>query len=136
MDANFDGFMDIFIGQGASRTYSCLLVWDNNDKKFHRIGTLGEPVLQNFMLHPSSKSVIEGGSNSWCNSSFTKSIWNGRQLVTQEELSIVTDPSQYAENGVTKKYTIKNVINGKVVSADEVSGLTDFWKPIAKIFGE
>ena len=136
MDANFDGFVDIFIGQGESRTYSCLLLWDNNEKKFQRIGSLGDPVLQNFMLHPSSKSVIEGGSNSWCNTSFTKSIWDGGQLMTQEELTIVTDPTQYEENGVTQKFTVKNVTDGKVASADDVSGLPDFWKPIAKSFGE
>ena len=50
LDANFDGFTDIFIGAGESRTYSTLLLWDDNTKQFVRIGELGNPDLQGFML--------------------------------------------------------------------------------------
>ncbi|MBR3067197.1 MAG: hypothetical protein IKG77_05570, partial [Prevotella sp.] len=38
MDANFDGFVDIFIGPGESRTYSTLLLWDVAAKQFKRVG--------------------------------------------------------------------------------------------------
>lgn len=134
MDANFDGFVDIFLGQGESRTYSCLLVWDAEQKQFERIGELGSPVLQNFMLYPSSKSVIEGGSNSAFDSSFTMSVWEENRLVKQEELCIVFDPAQYEELNVGNKFTVRDNEGGEVRSVGSPSDLTGVWKNVAEIF--
>ena len=134
MDANFDGFVDIFLGQGESRTYSCLLVWDADKKQFDRIGELGNPVLQNFMLYPSEKSVIEGGSNSAFDMSFTKNIWEDNRLVKQEELVIVSDPAQYKENNVGNKYTVRDNEGGEVRSVGSPSNLSGLWKSVADKF--
>ena len=106
LDANFDGFADIFIGPGESRTYSTLLVWEPSKKQFRRIGKLSEPSLQNFLLCPETKSVFEGGSDSWCSFSFSRSEWENGNLKVLENITLVNDPEQYGENHVSDKYTL------------------------------
>lgn len=128
LDANFDGYADILIGPCESRTYSTLLLWDDGPQQFHRVGTLGDPSLQNFMIHPASKTVFEGGSCSWCCEIYTKSIWNGRQIVGQEELIIVNDPEQYGEYEVNNKYTIRNADHEEILSAKSSTNLPELWQ--------
>lgn len=127
MDANFDGYVDIFIGQGKSRTYSSLLVWDEPSKQFKRIGVLGDPSYQNIMLYPSKKYVFEGGSNSWCNESFTRSIWEDGNLKRVEELCIVSAAEQYGEYQVTNKYTLRDGQQEDILSTDDMSTLPSPW---------
>ena len=130
MDANFDGYVDIFIGAGQSRTYSTLLLWAPAANQFTRVGTLGEPMLQNIMLHPATKSVIEGGSASYCANYFTRSIWEGGMLKKLEEVTSVSDPEQYGEYDVNSPYTLKDA-EGKVIAAtDKASELPGVWKTI------
>ena len=135
MDANFDGHVDIFIGPGESRTYSTLLVWNATAKQFKRIGSLGNPSLQNFMLYPTEKSVYEGGSASWCADYFTRSIWENGNLKTVEELSIVNDPEQYGEYDVEKKYTVKDDQQKVTLSTDDLSSLPVHWKNVLDNYG-
>ncbi len=127
MDANFDGFVDIFIGPGVSRTYSSLLVWDESEKQFKRIGRLGDPSYQNIMLYPSKKCVFEGGSNSWCNESFTRSIWEDGILKKVEELCVVSAVEQYGEYQVENKYTLRDGQQEDILSTDDMSTLPSPW---------
>lgn len=135
LDANFDGLTDIFIGPGESRTYSSLLIWEPASKQFRRIGHLGEPSLQNFMLCPETKSVYEGGSNSWCSGSFTKSVWEGGTLKAVEDVIVVSDPEQYRENGVSDKYTLKSSDGKTIKAAAESSQLPDKWMYVLEYVG-
>lgn len=127
MDANFDGFVDIFIGPGESRTYSSLFIWDESEKQFKRIGKLGDPSYQNIMLYPSKKYVFEGGSNSWCNESFTRSVWEDGNLKKVEELNIVSAVEQYGEYGVENKYTLRDAKQKDIISTDDMSTLPSPW---------
>ena len=130
MDANFDGYVDIFIGPGQSRTYSTLLLWDPAAEQFARMGLLGEPALQNIVLHPATKSVFDGGSASWCAIYFSRSIWEGGMLKKVEEVTNVNDPEQYGEYEVNAPYTLKDA-DGKVIAAtDKASELPGVWKTI------
>lgn len=130
MDANFDGYVDIFIGAGQSRTYSTLLLWDPAAEQFARMGLLGEPMLQNIVLHPATKSVFEGGSASWCALYFTRSVWEGNTLKKVEEVTNVNEPEQYGEYEVNAPYTLKDA-EGKVITAtDKASELPGMWKTI------
>ena len=36
VDANFDGYTDIYIGVGGSRSANELLIWDNDTRRFKR----------------------------------------------------------------------------------------------------
>ena len=135
MDANFDGFTDIFIGPGESRTYSTLLIWEPTSRQFKRIGKLGSPSLQNILLCPETKSVFEGGSNSWCNSSFTRSEWENGILKVKEEVNVVTDPEQYAENNVCDKYTLKSSDGKTILSCGAPSQLPGKWNSVMSRIG-
>jgi len=135
LDANFDGLTDIFIGPGESRTYSSLLIWEPESKQFRRIGHLGEPSLQNFLLCPETKNVYEGGSNSWCSSSFTKSVWEDGTLKAVEDVIVVSDPEQYGENEVSDKYTLKSSDGKTVKAVAESSQLPGKWADVLEYVG-
>ena len=135
MDANFDGWVDIFAGPGESRTYSTILLWDPAAEQFVRVGKLGTPSLQNIILCPEEKTIYEGGSNSWCSSSFTRDSWQGHQLVEDVELTIVTDAEQYGENGVTHRYTLRDSEQKEMQSTDDISQLPAAWANVLKKLG-
>ena len=128
LDANFDGYTDIFVGPGESRTYSTLLLWDASAKEFKRVGKLGEPSLQNFTLHPETKMVYEGGSNSWCNVSYSKSTWENGQLKCLEELTVISDSKEYAANGVKNQYTLRTADGKDIKSTEQASELPGQWR--------
>ena len=132
MDANFDGYVDIFIGPGESRTYSTLLIWDATAKQFKRVGSLGDPSFQNVMLYPSNQFVFEGGSSSWCSDYFTRSIWEEGKLKTMEELVIVSDAEQYGEYEVENKYTLRDNQQKVILSTDDMSMLPDPWTSVVE----
>lgn len=134
LDANFDGLTDIFIGMGESRTYSTLLLWDPEQQQFVRTGTLGTPSLQGFMLHPETKSVIEGGSNSFCEFEVTRSLWEGNQLQPQEDLIIIYGAENYAMNGVQHRFTLKDPEGQALYSTETVEELPELWTTLARAF--
>ena len=134
LDANFDGLTDIFIGMGESRTYSTLLLWDPEKQQFVRTGTLGTPSLQGFMLHPYSKSVVEGGSNSFCEFAVTRSLWEGNKLQPQDDLIIIYGAENYAMNGVQHKFTLKDPEGQALYSTETVEDLPELWTAIARVY--
>lgn len=135
MDANFDGWVDIFVGPGESRTYSTILLWNPDAKQFVRVGELGNPSLQNIILCPEEQTIYEGGSNSWCSSSFTRDSWQGNKLVTEVELTIVTDADQYGEYDVNNRYTLRNSEGKEILSTDDISQLPKEWMRVLKKTG-
>ena len=134
LDANFDGLTDIFIGVGESRTYSTLLLWDPEKQQFVRVGTLGSPCLQGFMLHPETKSVVEGGSNSFCEFEVTRSLWEGYQLKPQEDLTILFGEENYAANNVEHMFTLKDPEGQVLCSTETVEDLPELWITIARSY--
>ena len=135
LDANFDGFTDIFIGAGESRTYSTLLLWDDNTKQFVRIGELGNPDLQGFMLYPTEKKVIEGGSGSYCSFYITQSHWNGNELVLDDFLTIISDPDEYFSYKVKNMFTVQDANEQVLCSTDNKESLPNFWQAVLKAYG-
>ena len=134
LDANFDGLTDIFIGMGASRTYSALLLWDPEKQQFVRVGALGSPTLQGFLLHPETKSVVEGGSNSFCETYITRSLWEGGQLQPQENLTIVFGEENYGECQVEHMFTLKDPEGQVLCSTETVVDLPELWTTIARAY--
>lgn len=132
MDANFDGYVDIFIGAGASRTYSTLILWNPTTKQFKRYGVLGEPMLQNITLHPASKSVFEGGSASAFAEVFSRSIWENDALKQVEELTFVSDAEQYEEYEVSAPYTIKDTEGKAITTFQKADELPGQWKAVVE----
>lgn len=127
MDANFDGYVDIFIGSGESRTYSTLLTWNPVEKQFVRVGEQGNPTLQNFMLYPSKKTVFDGGSESAFADFFTCYDWKNGGLQKLNDLYVVNDPEKYIEYGVDAKYTLRDADDKVLLSTDKLSDLPAQW---------
>ena len=134
MDANFDGYVDIFIGPGESRTYSTLLIWNPADKQFVRVGELGSPALQNFMLYPSGKMVFDGGSESAFADFFTCFVWKDGGLQKMNDLYVVNDPEQFIEYGVEAKYTLRNAGDKVILSTEKLSDLPEPWAGLLKLY--
>lgn len=134
LDANFDGHTDIFIGVGESRTYSTLLLWNEKAQQFHRIGYLGNPDLQGFMLCPKEKTVVEGGSGSYCSFYITRSHWDDEKLVIDEQLVMISEPGEYIPYGVKNKYTIQDPNEKALCSTENKESLPDFWQAVLKVY--
>lgn len=134
LDANFDGLTDLFIGIGGSRTYSALLLWDPEKQQFIRVGTLGSPTLQGFLLHPETQSLIQGGSNSFCELYITRSLWEGGLLQPQEYLTIVFGEENYGECQVEHMFTLKEPEGQLLCSTETVVDLPELWTTIARAF--
>ena len=135
LDANFDGKTDIFIGPGESRTYSTLLIWDSAREEFVRIGKLGEPSLQGFILEPGTKSVYEGGSGSYCLFVMTRSVWDGGTLKVKEKLLCVSDPTQFKANEVSGKYSLRDDNDKEIQATEILTELPRSWTHIVNIYG-
>lgn len=132
LDANFDGFTDIFIGTGQSRTANTLLVWNDKTQKFESVDG---SALQGVMLEPETKSFVMGGSNSASEFYVTRSLWNGNKLDIREQLSIVTNPEEYANNNVDHMYTVKSSDDNVLCSSETIDGLPEIWQNYVKAYG-
>lgn len=132
LDANFDGFTDIFIGTGQSRTANTLLVWNDKTQKFESVDG---SALQGVMLEPATKSFVMGGSNSASEFYVTRSLWNGNKLDIREQLSIVTNPEEYANNNVDHMYTVKSSDDNVLCSSETIDGLPEIWQNYVKAYG-
>ena len=132
LDANFDGFTDIFIGTGQSRTANTLLVWNDKTQKFESVDG---SALQGVMLEPETKSFVMGGSNSASEFYVTRSLWNGNKLDIREQLSIVTNPEEYANNNVEHMYTVKSSDDNVLCSSETIDGLPEIWQNYVKAYG-
>lgn len=132
LDANSDGMTDIYIGPGLSRTQNSLLVWDEFEQQFQVVQGSS---LQNPLVYPGTKSFIDGGSSSYCETDITLNHWKGSLIVAAENLAIVLDPEQYGEIGVEHRYTLTDDNDKVLYSSDDFEGLPEMWKTIVKYYG-
>ena len=93
---------------------------------------LGEPMLQNFTLHPESKSVFEGGSASAFANYFSRRVWENNTLKTLEELIFVNDADEYEEYDVDAPYTIKDSEGQTLATFSNASELPQPWRAIVE----
>lgn len=133
LDANFDGYTDIYIGPGVSRTSNALLIWSEKEQQF--VSVHNGTALQNPMLDPETKSFFDAGSNSASEFGISRSIFNGDQLIMQEELSIVMPPEEYMNNHVKHKYTLKDTDNQVLCSTETADGLPKLWQKMVEAYG-
>ena len=131
LDANFDGQTDIYLGPGFSRTLNALFVWDEFEQQFQVVSGTS---LQNPMLHPATKSFIEGGSSSYCETDIYLNKWNKSMIMMDENLAIVLDPEAYGAIGVEHRYTLKDADDKVLYSTDEIEALPEMWQTIVMTF--
>lgn len=103
LDANFDGDLDIVVGPATARNYSTILLW--SDKKSQFVPT-GVELNGYFLVNPKAKMWVGMSSNGASSTFYSKYTWNGNTLQATETLMVFGNPSDYADNGVTTKYTL------------------------------
>jgi len=133
IDANFDGLTDLYFGPGASRTANTLYVWNDKEQEF--VKAQNSTALQNPILDPTSKSFFDGGSNSFCELSVSRSTFDGCNMARQEDLTIITAPEEYTNNNVEHKYTLKDINEKVLCSTETVDGLPELWQKVVKAYG-
>ncbi len=131
LDANFDGYTDIFIGTNEPRNHNALLLWNPNEGKFQRVGSFGEPGLHGFMLHTPSKSVIES-EFSLSGAGLRRSTWRGNTLQTIESLEI--NYSTEDSDG-SKPYEVRDAHSNVIAESYSQSHLSQEWQLILKAAG-
>lgn len=139
LDANFDGNLDIVVGPATARNYSTILLW--SDKKNEFVPT-GVELNGYFLVNPKAKMWVGLSSNGASSTYYTKYIWKGNKLEVSETLMEFSDPKEYADYGVTTKYTLirgndyySNASVGCVkIRTNKLSKLPKEWQHILNSF--
>ena len=105
LDANFDGYVDILIGSGASRNYSALLVWNPVARRFDKVDN---EMNGDILLHPAAKMLYLQCSGSWCSNFYTRYKLEGASMTQVDELVVISDRAEYDTFEVSDKYTLRH----------------------------
>ena len=105
VDANFDGYYDIFVGPATSRNYSHLYLWDTKKQFFYHVQATDD--LNGYiLLNPAKKQLVSRGSSCYCSMYYTIFSLDDDKEVDHETLVEITDPTAYYGYGVKKRYSI------------------------------
>ena len=105
VDANFDGYYDLFIGPATTRNYSHLYMWDTKKQWFYQ-AVSPDNLNGHFILNPAKKQWVSAGSSSYCSMYYTIFRWDDDKEVDIESLIDISDPTAHKEYGVQRRYTV------------------------------
>ena len=134
LDANFDGYVDFFIGPCEDRNYSALFIWDQEQSTFVRVRQDGDPQFNgNYQFHPSSRKVYFSGSGCAVCHHAVRLSWQGNDLRSEEALTSVMSKS-YIDENQPARYVIRKGLEGKIIfSTDDPNKIPAQWKKWAYI---
>ena len=130
LDANFDGYVDIFLGPGCDREYSALFLWNPEQSNFVRGYQDGSPMLNgNYQFHPASQKVYFTGSGSFSSNHAVRLSWQNYNLQSEESLMSEMLKSRLDENQPAKYVVRKGGFSGKIIfSTDDPNQIPARWK--------
>ncbi len=134
LDANFDGYVDIFLGPGCDREYSALFLWDPEQSKFVRVREDGNLQFNgNYQFHPASQKVYYTGSGSFSSNHAVRLSWQNYNLQSEEALTSEMLNSRLDENQPAK-YVVRKGVSGKIIfSTDDPNKIPAQWKKWAYV---
>ena len=134
LDANFDGYVDIFLGPGCDREYSALFLWNPEQSNFVRGYEDGNPILNgNYKFHPASQKVYFTGSGSFSSNHAVRLSWQNYNLQSEEALTSEMLKSRLDESQPAK-YVVRKGISGKIIfSTDDPNKIPAQWKKWAYV---
>ena len=134
LDANFDGYVDIFLGPGRDREYSALFLWDSEQSTFVRVHQDGDLQFNgNYQFHPSSQKVYFSGSGCAVCHHAVRLSWQGNELRSEEALTSVMSKS-YIDEEQPARYVIRKGLEGKIIfCTDDPNKIPAQWKKWAYI---
>ena len=140
VDANFDGYTDIFIGNGYDRCYNSILLWNPDKNVYERYGKNGDPSLTNPYFSPSENAIYECGSAGVWDYVYSKSVWKDGKLINQEKLNeIIFDSdfsfdsyNEYNDIKRSKKYALFDSNEKLMLETDEIEDLPTDWAEVVR----
>ena len=139
VDANFDGYYDLFIGPATTRNYSHLYMWDTKKQWFYQ-AVSPDNLNGHFILNPAKKQWVSAGSSSYCSMYYTIFYWDDDKEVDIESLIDISEPTAHKEYGVQRRYTVikggdfENVTKNRKQHTNRKSALPKKWRTILKEF--
>lgn len=129
LDVDFDGNVDILIGPGCNREYSTLIMWDKEENRFAHGTNDGFTVFNgDFYFDAGRKAVYRRTSSSAFETTYTKMIWRGTDLQSEEVFLQVFEPSYYDFYHVTHRYTVRGYYSGDdIISTDDPTLISEPW---------
>ena len=141
VDANFDGYYDIFIGPATSRNYSNLYLWDTKKQWFYH-AVSPDNLNGHFILNPARKQWVSAGSSSYCSMYYTIFSWDDDKEMDIESLIEISDPTARGEYGVSRRYTVikggdfEKITPNRKMHTNKRSSLPRRWQIILKEFNK
>ena len=137
-DANNDGYRDLFIGPGGSRSMNSLFLWNPASNRFELCPSAAD--MQNPLFYPQENAIYDGGSNSAWEYYISKAVWEGKELKYAESLEIVNDLKDYNKNAdpeyqKTHRYVLTKE-NGRQVKVNRLKDLPANWQRVVKLLTE
>lgn len=134
-DANNDGYRDLFVGPGGSRTQNTLYLWNPETSRFERCPSAGD--LQNPVFCPREGAIYDGGSNSAWEFALIRYVWQGSQLVETHTLDVVSDVADYNRHAdpqyrKTHAYVLAPK-SGRTLKTNSRSELPAKWQKMLKL---
>ena len=139
VDANFDGFIDVVIGPATSRNYIAICLQDPKSRTFKQSYVTDE-LNGDFILNPNTKQWVGRSSNGASSTIYQIYSWTNNHLVPTETLIVISDPRDYAANGVKNQYTIINgndfqhIATAKKKETSKITQLPPEWQRILNSF--
>ena len=135
LDANFDGFVDFFVGTASDREYSALFLWDPEQANFVRGYEDGSPIFNgNYQFYPAAQKVYFTGSCSFSSNHAVRLSWKNYNLQSEESLTSEMLKSRLDENQPAKYVVRKGGITGKILfSNDDPDKIPTQWKKWAYV---
>jgi len=138
IDANFDGYTDIYIGTGEDRTSNSILLWNSDKNIFEKYGKDDELSFMNPYFSPSEKAIYTCGGNGFYDFGYSKYIWKDGKLIKEEILDEILfregfdfdSYNEFTDYKRTKKYTLFDSNYKPITETDNYDELPNKWKEI------
>lgn len=131
LDANFDGYVDVYLGVNAPRSNNTLLVWSSNNKQFEIVDGC---YLENITLFPKEKKVASFGSCGMAGACVSGSLFriNGNRIIDEQSFETNVD---IGDSDMTYTYTIYkgNNYSDVLIECHKKSQLPKEWKDKLRI---
>ena len=130
LDFNFDGYKDIYIGRGESRTHNSVLLYNPSTDRYDLMEI--DHHMQDPIISPKEKAIYTGGSESACEFSYRKSVWKGHYLKDIEVMFYINNLSDYNEtlNNRETVYTLLDANDNIILKTNELKELPPNWQKV------
>ena len=137
MDANFDGYVDIWVvGDPENMIESVLFLWEPSRFSFVEATYNGKRLFRGAPSFCPETRKIYLNSGSASTSRDERLSWNGHKLVPEEEFKQLFLTAGY-EGDYLHRYNVKDCITGKIiVSTDDPREIPANWKHWTRILTE